>query len=72
MSPQEIRLEILKLLRMPDIASPDITQYVNRAKALEAYVVGAGQAIEPLPKPTLSVPQPQARTPLPLQNPARK
>jgi hypothetical protein len=72
MSPQEIRLEILKLLRLPDLASPDVAKVIDRAKALEAYVSGAGQAQMP-PRETVTLPpQTQARTLPQLSAPARK
>jgi uncharacterized protein len=71
MSREEIRLEILKLLRLPDLASPDIAKAVERAQALEAYVMGAGQAIEPPRQPTLQLPL-QARTNQQSPGPARK
>jgi hypothetical protein len=72
MSPQEIRLEILKLLRLPDFANPDVSKVIDRAKALEAYVSGAGQAQTP-PRETVTLPpQPQARTMPQSSAPARK
>ncbi len=58
MSPEEIRLECLRLSVPKDLANPDVAKIVERAKALEAYVVGAGQAKEaPAKQPTLSLPQ---------------
>lgn len=66
MSPQEIRLEILKMLRLPDLASPDVVRVIERAKALEAYVNGAGQAMSP-PRETVTLPQQVRATP---QSPA--
>jgi hypothetical protein len=41
MTPEAIRLEVLKLLRIPDMASPDVSRFIERAKLLEAYVTGA-------------------------------
>ena len=62
MTREEIRLEILKMLRLPDLASPDIAKVIDRAKALEAYVNGVGQATLP-PRETVTLPpQSQART----------
>ena len=71
MTREEIRLEILKLLRLPDLANPDVAKAVERAKALEAYVMGAGQAIEPPRQPSLQLPQ-QARNNQQSSGPARK
>lgn len=71
MSPQEIRLEILKMLRLPDLASPDVSKIIDRAKALEAYVIGAGQATLP-PRETVTLPPQQARTTPQSPAPARK
>lgn len=72
MTREEIRLEILKMLRLPDLASPDIAKVIDRAKALEAYVNGAGQAQTP-PRETVTLPpQPQARTMPQSSAPARK
>ena len=62
MTPQEIRLEILKMLRLPDIANPDVAKVVDRAKALEAYVIGAGQATSPPRETETTEPRYQART----------
>lgn len=71
MTPQEIRLEVLKLLRLPDLASPDIEKVLQRAKALEAYVMGAGHAERPLQQ--AHTPQPhQVRNTQPVAGPARK
>ena len=71
MTPQEIRLEILKLLRLPDLASPDVAKVIDRAKALEAYVNGAGQATSP-PRETVTLPPQQVRTTPQSSAPARK
>jgi len=72
MTPQEIRLEVLKMLRLSDFASPDVSQAIERAKALEAYVIGAGQATAP-PRETVTLPpQTQVRTTPQSQGPARK
>ena len=44
MTSQDIRLECLKLAMPRDIANPDVTKILERAKAFEAFVVGAGHA----------------------------
>lgn len=38
----ELRLELLKITR-PNVDSPDLETWLKRARALEAYVCGAGQ-----------------------------
>lgn len=68
---QQIRLEVLKLLKLPDIANPDLSRFLERASALEAYVAGAGQAAMPRRDAPQPLP-PQVRTSQPLQAPARK
>jgi len=44
MNSQEIRLECLKLAMPRDLANPDVSKILERAKAFEAYVNGAGHA----------------------------
>lgn len=56
MTPDEIRLECLKLSVPRDIANPDTETVLQRAKAFEAYVIGDGQGQKPpSDKPTLSL-----------------
>jgi hypothetical protein len=50
MSPDEIRLECLKLAVPRDIANPDTTLVLERATAYAAYVNGAGQLAKPAPQ----------------------
>lgn len=69
MTPQEIRLELLKLC-MPATANPDVQIALTKAKALEAYVIGAGHASSP-PREAVTQPQ-QVRTTQPVAGPARK
>lgn len=42
----QIRLECLRLSK-PDVSMPDVDVWIDRAKALEAYVSGEGQGQEP-------------------------
>ena len=42
MTPEEIRLEILKLIR-PEVRNPDGKSWVSIARTLEDYVCGLGE-----------------------------
>lgn len=70
MTDQEIRLDILKMVTPRDIANPDVAMILDRARAYEAYVMGAGQAA----KPPQQAPQPpqQVRTTSQSQSPAQR
>lgn len=75
MTPQEIRLECLRLAVPRDIANPDTHVIVQRAKVYELFVVGEGQAqAKPASPPQQAAPvqQQQDRTRPQLQHPARK
>lgn len=65
----EIKTRLLELAK-PTVSNPDIAQWIARAKELEAYVSGGGQAQAPPKADTLSLPQ--ARTPQQSPGPARK
>lgn len=69
MTPQEIRLELLKLC-MPGVANPDVRLALEKAKALEAWVMGAGQATSPPREAQYQAPQ--VRNNSPVAGPARK
>lgn len=71
MSPDQIRLECLRLALPKDLANPDATVVIARAKAFETYVMGEGQAKSP-PQNTQPVASHQDRTKPQLQHPARK
>lgn len=71
MTPQEIRLELLRLC-MPAVANPDVQMALQKAKALEAYVMGAGYATEPPRHAQAPQPQQQVRNTQPVAGPARK
>jgi hypothetical protein len=71
MAPEQLRLEILRILQpyLVQSANVDLDFYVKRARILEQYVIGAGQAEAPLQTPTQqSVPSPDNR---PQRGPAR-
>lgn len=50
MSPDEIRLECLKLAVPRDIANPDTKLVLERATAYASFVTGAGQLAKPAPQ----------------------
>lgn len=66
----EHRIELLRLTK-PSVSNPDLGLWLKSAKELEAYVMGAGQADVPPPKPTLTLP-PEARTTRPVAGPAQR
>ena len=65
----EIRTKLLELAK-PTVSNPDIAVWIARAKELEAYVSGGGQAQAPPKAETLTLPL--ARNTQPLSGPARK
>jgi hypothetical protein len=60
MSPDEIRLECLKLAVPRDIANPDTALVLERATAYATFVSGAGQLAKPAPP---MPPMPNVSTP---------
>ena len=54
MTPEQIRLEILRLLQpfLAQGANVDLDFFLERAKRLEQYVLGAGHAAAPPQDPT--------------------
>lgn len=57
MTPEEIRLECLRLSVPRDIANPDTDLILTRAKAYETYVSGKGQSSDTSAAPNkLSLP----------------
>jgi len=57
----EMRLELLKITR-PNVDNPDLEIWLKRARALEAYVDGAGQPEKSVQQDTATTPQ-KVRTP---------
>lgn len=47
------RLKCLEMAK-PDVSVPDTGFWIERAKTLEAYVTGAGQAEKPQPEPVMN------------------
>lgn len=65
MSPSEIRIELLRLAK-PDVSMPDMKLWIDRARELEAYVVGDGSPPE---GPSKAATEGHPKSP---DNPARK
>lgn len=64
----ENRIELLKLAK-PNASNPAVDLWISTAKKLEEYVTGAGQAEQPPPKATMTLPL-EARTTRPVAGPA--
>lgn len=52
MTEHDIRLECVRLTQPRDLANPDITKWIERAKLIEQYVKGDGYARAPSERPT--------------------
>lgn len=59
---QQIRLEALKLAIPRDLANPDAAKVIERAKAYEAFVAGAGHAKAPAQQPVQQPPHKPGHT----------
>lgn len=62
MSPDEIRLRLLEMVRPEGVANPDTAVMIEKAKALEAYV-REGQPAPAPQKPAQPQPQPKPGQP---------